>query len=1235
MGEIHIRVPVRVSLVGEPGPEALEALRQRLTSAVAARLVRAERMLPRYGSGHGPGRGGETFDGGREAADGYAVPSYDGEGRPTRIPVRGKAPEKPWTVVRTVRTRVAVDRYLAFVAEVLGHPLPFAVLYEAQTGVEFPLEVSLVRVDAPTLPEELGEELLRRTAQAKRPATPGEGRTEPAWVLTASSAALRALHALDRGGPVAARIPALQSGHVLFAVMPLPRIDITDVAVLGSGLGFTVPVREAGFCVDPVLFAQVTGVPWEQYAQEFGAEEVTVWIRSAVVRPSSGPARGADGRVREDVVFLLLDRHTGGAAPHREPAARLFTQEGQDFPGLPEPVRRRAEWPDEPGTRVLYARAHLDLTPERIGAAIFRPVARQLVRLLLARLRAGEDAGRATDALLDEVGAPHVRGRLGSLFTYVLAELEREGALDEVFDAVDGTGRFALRARLLQHCAVTPYARHARVQRLRTALAAERASTALHAYVPGGTGRGAILLDHEEARRVPAGEVLMKGDEIYSRRVSGLRPKHGKVEALREHLLRERHRLVEEILTGQDTEVYDAKQFSALALARATRAAGLTEDDFEKVDVEYTIRLLEVIAAERDGLPSYDLRFEIVSRTVGSGEEWHRTAGPLVEPFGEFETRLVQWGMLRSGEALEVVNLIVVGVGALVVGWATGIVVILLRFAVQLGGGLRAIAGSITFSELLYVLKVVFGDEHLTPEGVAMAALEGYLGAVGFRFGTGAGNAVGTLSTRLLRNRVATGVARKLTMGVVSGASTAALDVFAHDLVDVTLRGGTGSDIRAYVGAMGSGALIGLFFSFVGDPVLRRAHEAVTKRLGPTVAKAAFIAQLFAGQGTTAEQWGAASAVGQQRMEQTLAGTLREAEAGTWAKAVGERLDEVGEELARLRTTSGPAAPKAVTGAEAAPRGAVPKAGVPKADPHATETPVPPGTPPPVLPPKAPSPGPVRPAGPPPRWRTRKELEAAARAGDPEAMAALHWYRTATHAELRALEPGDPLATAELNRRYGGPGRRWGPDLKPSSAAVQDRLRQDLTEVRADVEARRAQLPPDDPRQVPRKDPRGWEKKRTWGGGEEGEPVPPTAKAAAGYQGTIAVARSDIPALAEQRFDGGSFLALGEYEPTHQIRPGSKVTNIKAHGHAEQAVGQQLSNRIKGFTPAELAAARGRTVWIRVDQEVCSSCAAGLTGRVEQGVIGTLSRLHPDIVFEITADDTSKVYRLVGGRWAE
>jgi hypothetical protein len=145
------------------------------------------------------------------------------------------------------------------------------------------------------------------------------------------------------------------------------------------------------------------------------------------------------------------------------------------------------------------------------------------------------------------------------------------------------------------------------------------------------------------------------------------------------------------------------------------------------------------------------------------------------------------------------------------------------------------------------------------------------------------------------------------------------------------------------------------------------------------------------------------------------------------------------------------------------------------------------------------------------------------------------------------------------------------------------------------------------------------------------QPVPPTGKQLGRYRGTIAVAVSDIPAFHEEVFEGGSPRAFGAYEPGHPIRPPETIQNPKAHGHAEQAIGQQIHERLGALSPEDRAAASGGTIWMHVDQEVCSACAAGLGETERAGVLRRLSELNPDILFVITAEDTSKVIRLRAG----
>ncbi|MFF3650950.1 hypothetical protein ACFYXV_20215 [Streptomyces sp. NPDC002181] len=1191
MTEIHVRVPVRITLTGEPGPEELAALTRRLTALVARRLAQAEREI---GRGHRtPPRATadstgvrEAYEPGRDVDEGYALPSYAAAGRRTGVPVR--RPPAPWTVVATVRARIEVGRFLDYVGEVLGQPFPQAALYRSLAGSARPVDVWLVRLDEPRAAGALGQELVVRSSAAEK-----GGNTEPAWAVAGWADALHRLTEADESAAVAARIPRLPPRHVVFAAMRLPRVGLADVAVPGPGLLVAMTVREAGFCVDEALFERATGVPWSRYAEEYASDRTTVWTQPAVLRPASTMVRTPAGIERE-ALFLLLDRQAGAAPGHREPAARLFVAEGDALPGVPESVLRAAEWPAEPGERVLYCRAEFDLDPQTLGAAFFGPQARRLAAGIAPLL--GEDGfGAALETLLDE-SAPQAGGRLGSLFQYVLTSIERRGRLGEFFESADATRRFALRLRLLRQCEATPYAQHERVRALRAGLARERTATTAHAYTVGGPGQGAVRLDRRSDGMVLAGRLLGDADLLYRKTLTVTRPKPGRAEALRTALLAERERMVEGILSGGDPRVYDDGEFAAAAVERAARAARITADDFEDAEVEYGIRLLEVYASQEQGLPSHEVRFEVVSRVEGHGAQWQTAAGPLREPVGAFEARLVQWRLGRAGEAYRIAGFAVVAAGGLALAWEAGVVASLVR----LGGGLRAVGVGIGVSEGLYLLKILLRQEEATAGGFLTAAVDGYLGAIGYRIGAGLGGwAGGRIGTATLRGRIASWITGKLVTGAVGGAAGAALETFAHDIVD-----GHGSDIDAYVAGMGFQAVVGVVAAFTVDPFLR----ALVARAGPTLVKAALLTRLLSGEGVTAERWAESMALTRRRMEQTLGQGLSAAEARAWTRALGERVDEAAHELPHARPTgTASRVPARITPAHETPAAAP----VPAPDP----VPLPAGG--------AARPRP-RPASTWPGWAHLKEASRT----DREAALDRRWYETATPGELRAREARDPVAKEYLDEQWGGPGRPYQPE-RPTDPAVQQQLREDLRAARAAVEAERRRLEAAGLREPSSAEHAGFARRTTAAGTQD---VPPTAKAAAGYQGTVAVARSDIPALTGEHFSGGSPRALGSYDAAHDIRPPENVVVPQAHGHAEQDLGQQLDARLARLTEAERAAAHGHTVYIRVDQEVCSICAAALGGGPRAGVLARLSARHPDLVFEVTADDVSTVYRIIAGR---
>jgi hypothetical protein len=103
-----------------------------------------------------------------------------------------------------------------------------------------------------------------------------------------------------------------------------------------------------------------------------------------------------------------------------------------------------------------------------------------------------------------------------------------------------------------------------------------------------------------------------------------------------------------------------------------------------------------------------------------------------------------------------------------------------------------------------------------------MAAVEGYLGALGFRggalVGAGLGRAIGMTSVR----RVWTGmIVEKLAVGIVGGSTSAVLTRFARDIVDVAVHDGHMSGWRTYVREMAIGSAMGVLAEFTVAPVMR------------------------------------------------------------------------------------------------------------------------------------------------------------------------------------------------------------------------------------------------------------------------------------------------------------------------------------------------------------------------------------------------------------------------------
>lgn len=131
--------------------------------------------------------------------------------------------------------------------------------------------------------------------------------------------------------------------------------------------------------------------------------------------------------------------------------------------------------------------------------------------------------------------------------------------------------------------------------------------------------------------------------------------------------------------------------------------------------------------------------------------------------------------------------------------------------------------------------------------------------------------------------------------------------------------------------------------------------------------------------------------------------------------------------------------------------------------------------------------------------------------------------------------------------------------------------------------------------------------------------------------GTIGVARTDIPGLEDAPIIGRSPQAGGQVNPTSPIAPPTDPVLLPhTHGHAEQGIGDELIERLNGVDPATL---RGRRVWMMIEQVPCSACAQGIENlAVEPGVLGRLSRLFPEVVFEVRSMESTQLIVLHAGR---
>ena len=870
---VHCHVPVTVRVHGMPDDAALAALREAVSRQVRDRLAEAERVL----SGHddrsqeldrpgpaAPGLLAEAYDESREGPGWYAVPSYGQRGRRVAVPISGPPPGRPWRVLRAVYLRARVDEFGDYVESVaagaevpVGSVLPERALFEQLGDQERTVTVWLVEVRTPMTLGELGGLV---DARATELLGGGAGKT----LLSAKSPMDRDLTALaefDRDGQIAtlpvlrrtnarrvtgtkAEAQLLFGARVVWAGMQVPAVTPATLLEAGPASTVRVPLAQLAATVDAAVFEQRNGFAWQAMLDEAGTRPVRVDVLPLRARRDLGersvnyaghellmaarmPAADPDAVVDDWVADVGSDIVPQAV---RDVAAAW----GAGLPALPPMPRGKGSTPPAPhpapdvaaGAIVVSVAVHLPFDPETLGAAHWRPAGRKLavqVRQLLSR-----DTGdlRWKYPVYDWMSglghAPDARPPGGTPWEYALEDLDATGDLVRFFDAVEGAGWETLTLRLLWHSTATRFRTHPRVQALFEKTRVHWLDVRKSTYrLATATTPASVEIDREEDQRVTVGipgrDVLgnVSSAFVHERKVKEISP--AAAARLRAALEVERVELTRRIATGAETRELDQETFLREVVASAAERAHLTNDDWVSVTVESSLRLLDVRWTPVHDLPFWTVRLVRVERREGT-REWTTVGTPFERTCDEFEAAIIYAQLGKAGEFYMALGLAISVIGLIAVAWEAGIIGAL----VAAGGGAKAVLLSIAISELIYAIRVVFFDAKLSVEGFLMAAVEGYLGALGFRAGALAGaplaKAIGTSTVR----RVWAGIiVEKLAVGVVGGSATAVLSRFAHDVVDIAIHDGQLSSWRTYVHDMGIGAAFGVLAEFSVAPVMR------------------------------------------------------------------------------------------------------------------------------------------------------------------------------------------------------------------------------------------------------------------------------------------------------------------------------------------------------------------------------------------------------------------------------
>lgn len=413
--------------------------------------------------------------------------------------------------------------------------------------------------------------------------------------------------------------------------------------------------------------------------------------------------------------------------------------------------------------------------------------------------------------LLDEVASPQRAAD---------PDTNPRGRLDELFDAFGRMHSPRARAVLAAIVVGTPYEVDAGYRRFLDEHERKTNRMRRHAYDPV---LKEIYLDQDRGAVVRPGQIVGQIKASYYRddtievMKSARRKEPCRLTMLELAQVIAEHNAKADQTDGSEWEYVGDNELAARALDRAEKRLQppFSLDDLERIDVDTSVRVLDLRPVTRDGLTRAEIKFELVQRVDGG--DWQSV--PCSARWGDetdFGTVLFTLWIDDISDFLTWTLIIGAAVGTIMLMWATGLGLALIRALLLRGVSAWVLGANVLVSELIELIS----NGGLTWESAMWAAVRGYFATVGLRLFAPVGQAVqrgvlGAGSAASFRRALAASLLGQGARGAGTGAFEQVATQLAQDIVRFA-RSGAFSSLKSYLQT----AAVGASFGAVGEIAL-------------------------------------------------------------------------------------------------------------------------------------------------------------------------------------------------------------------------------------------------------------------------------------------------------------------------------------------------------------------------------------------------------------------------------